>query len=327
MTKMAHLVGPGVLRVRNAMPCWEPLEGEPLLLHPERLETLVVHGAADMTGAALRLLWRQGVQVSFLSRAGNRLLGRVSPPADRAPSLACLQHWAAADPLFALEQARSLVQAKIESMRQAAAALVSRGHRDLRTLQPDLAEDLRRAAADNSLSSLLGHEGAASARWHAAMRRLFPDTLPYPGRQHHPPPDPVNALLSLGYTLLLTRIQALIGAVGLDPLVGVYHQTRPGKPALACDLIEPYRTPVVDQMVLADVRQGRFRAQHFENGPKGVRLRPDDFRRFLKAFEDRFAGLSVKHPFERQTRVTVERFAAAVRRWAEVHRSADVDEP
>ena len=100
MAEMAHLVGPGVLRVRNRMPCWEPLAGQPLLLHPERLATLVVHGSADMTAAALRLLWRHGVQLSFLNRWGNRLLGRVSPPADRAPALACWQHWAVADPQF-----------------------------------------------------------------------------------------------------------------------------------------------------------------------------------------------------------------------------------
>jgi CRISPR-associated protein Cas1 len=308
------------------MPCWEPLEGQPLLLHPERLATLIVHGAADMTAAALRLLWRHGVQLSFLSRAGNRLLGRVSPPADRAPALACWQHWAVSDPQFTLTQARRLVQAKIQGMQQVAGHFAKLGQPSLRSLQHELDNDLKRPLTANSLASLRGHEGAASARWHAAMRCLFPPSLPYAGRQHHPPPDPVNALLSLGYTLLLTRIQAEIAAVGLDPLVGVYHQPRPGKPALACDLIEPFRAPLVDQLIVGQVRQGCFRREHFQDTAKGIRLNRDDFRRFLKAFEDRFHAASSGISFEVQIRQTVERFAAAVRQWMESQHGA-VDGP
>ena len=152
------------------------------------------------------------------------------------------------------------------------------------------------------------------------MRQLFPPSLPYRGREHHPPPDPVNALLSLGYTLLLTRVQAEIAAVGLDPLVGVYHQPRPGKPALACDLIEPLRAPMVDQLVVGQVRQGCYRREHFEDTAQGIRLRPDDFRRFLKVFEDRFHATSSGTSFEVQARQTVEHFATAVRQWMESQR-------
>ena len=326
MPRTAHLTGPGVLRVRNNMPCWEPLDGPALLLQPERLETLVVHGSADMTAAALRLLWRHGVQVSFIDHQGRRLLGRVSPPANNAPSLACWQHWAAADPRFCLAYARGIVETKIQSIRQSIDSLASHGHAALRQFGRELAEDCRRVVAAESLASLRGHEGAASARWHAAMRQLFPPAMPYPGRQQHPPPDPVNGLLSLGYTLLLTRVQTHLSAIGLDPLVGVYHQVRAGRPALACDLMEPFRAPVVDQMVVAEVRQGRFRPQHFENTPDGVRLRPADFRRFLTAFEQRFASVPAKEPFEMQARRSVEQFATAVRGWAHDRSLAD-DEP
>jgi CRISPR-associated endonuclease Cas1 len=157
------------------------------------------------------------------------------------------------------------------------------------------------------------------------MRQLFPAAMPYAGRQHHPPPDPVNALLSLGYTLLLTRVQAEIAAVGLDPLVGVYHQPRPGKPALACDLIEPFRAPVVDQLVVGQVRQGCYRREHFEDSAKGMRLKSDDFRRFLKVFEDRFCTTSSGISFEIQVRQTVEQFAADVRDWAGAHDHGPMD--
>jgi CRISPR-associated protein Cas1 len=188
--------------------------------------------------------------------------------------------------------------------------------------------DLRRLAKADSLQQLLGYEGAASARWHAAMRTLFPEPMPYSGRRCHPATDPVNGLLSLGYTLLLSRVQAYAAAIGLDPLVGVYHQRRAGKPALACDLIEPLRTPVVDQLVLAQVRQGSFRPEHFTTASdtdRGVRLKADHFRRFLQAFESRFTGEPQHDPFEHQSRRIVDRFAAAVREWMRGREKENLD--
>ena len=119
---------------------------------------------------------------------------------------------------------------------------------------------------------------------------------------------------------------AEIAATGLDPLVGVYHQPRAGKPALACDLMEPFRAPLVDQLVLAQVRKGIFRREHFTDSDKGVRLRPDDFRRFLKAFEERFAASSGQS-FAARVRSTVEQFAADVRKWARDRGHPAVDGP
>ena len=326
MTTSAHLIGPGVLRVRNGMPAWEPLEGRSLQLHPERLETLIIYGHGDLTGEALRLLWRHGVQVSFLSRSGSRMQGRLSPPASAAPSLAYLQHLAAADATFALAQARHLVEGKIEGTRRVLEHLARHGQGQLGRTRDELKIDLRRLKKASSLASLRGHEGAAAARWHAQMRGLFPAHLPYPGRRCHPATDPVNALLSLGYTLLLSRVEAQAAAIGLDPLVGVFHQPRAGKPALACDLIEPLRVPVVDQLVLGQVKQGFFQPAHFYSADQGVRLHKEHFRRFLEAFEQRYTSQPTHETFETQARQTVGQFAAAVRVWIGASRSAGVME-
>lgn len=193
--------------------------------------------------------------------------------------------------------------------------LARHGHSELRPVRGLLKVDLRQVARADSLQSLLGHEGAASARWHTIMRTLFPENMPYPGRRCHPATDPVNALLSLGYTLLLSRVQAYAAAIGLDPLSGVYHQRRAGKPALACDLIEPLRAPLVDQLVLAQVRQGVFRQENFESTEEGVRLKPNDFRRFLQVFETRYGTEPRRLTFEQTAQQIVDRFAAAVRQW------------
>ncbi len=313
MAETVHLVGPGVLRVRNRMPCWEPIDGEALLLHPERLQTLLLHGSVDLTGAALRALWGHGVQVSFLSVESHRLLGRINPPAARAGALAFWQHQAACDAAFALEQARRLVREKLESIERVAAHLRRHGHAEASDLRHLIGADLRQVDRATSLESLRGIEGASSARWHRLLRTSFPRHLPYPGRKAHPPTDPVNALLSLGYTFLLGRTQTLIDAIGLDPLVGVYHQLRSGRPALACDLIEPFRVPVVDQMVLAQIRQRFFLKHHFHETLQGVRLQQSDFRRFLEAFEQRLTETQDGQTLRDHIESRVEQFAREVR--------------
>ncbi len=326
MTRVAHLVGPGVLRVRNGMPSWEPLDGPPLQLHPERLETLVIHGHADMTAAALKLLWRHGVQLSFLDPKGNRLLGRVSPPPDNAPTLAYCQHWAIRHSAFILAQSRLLVTLRIQSIQRTVQSFKRYDNPELRALPAELDRQLRNAQSADSLPTLRGYEGIASARWHAMMRLLFPPSLPYPGRVHHPPTDPVNALLSLGYTLLLTRVQATISAIGLDPLFGFYHQSRPGRPALTCDLMEPFRTPLVDKLVIAEVRKGCYQTHHFFSGPDGYRLHKDQFRRFVRTFEQRYSETNSgeRASFESQVRELVNQFASAVRTWAANHPAPDL---
>lgn len=313
----AHVVGPGVLRVRNRMPCWEPIDGPPVLLHPEHLRTLIIHGHGDLTGQAVRLLWRHGVQVNFVNSRSERLEGSVSPPARNAPSLACLQHWALEDSQFALRQARSIVCDRIRSIMHVGDHWARHGAPQLRRLRQQWNADLAAATRAATLAQLRGHEGAAAARWHRALGDLVPEDFTYPGRRYRPPTDPVNALLSLGYTLLLARVQAAIATTGLDPLIGCLHQPRAGKPALACDLMEPFRAPVVDQLVLAQLRQKFFLPRHFRTDPKSgaVSLLTDHYRRFLRAFEQRFCS-GRRKSFQLQLHDRVQAFASEVRKWA-----------
>lgn len=288
VTEVAHLVGPGCLKVQNRMPFWQPISGPGVALHPETLRHVLLYGATDVTGAAVRLLWRHEVQVAFLSPHGNRLLGRLQPPSSQRPSLDWLQHQAAASSELCRRQAAGLIREKIRSQ---LAALRHYQRQGLR-LDREVTEQLERAerTADNpalSLDSLRGIEGSSSRAWHGMLAHLLHGWLVYPGRQAHPPTDPVNSLLSLGYMLLLARIQTSLAARGFDPLVGFLHVPRAGRPALACDLIEPFRAPVVDRLVVGLVRQGRFREADFHRSPRGCRLTPAAFRRYLEAFEHR----------------------------------------
>src|SRR5439155_21945277 len=107
-----------------------------------------------------------------------------------------------------------------------------------------LADSCHRATA---LSELLGMEGAAAALWFEAFARLNRSELPFDGRRKYPAPDPVNALLSLGYTMLTGELRAMLEAAGFEPHVGFLHRIDYGRPSLALDLGEPFRPAVVDR--------------------------------------------------------------------------------
>ena len=125
----------------------------------------------------------------------------------------------------------------------------------LQRLLPTLTEATHRDA-------VLGVEGAGAAAYFAALTTLFPPSLNFTGRNRRSPRDPVNACLSLGYTLLhFEAVRAAYGA-GLDPLLGFFHEPAYGRESLACDLIEPLR-PRLDRWVWALFRERRLRSTDF----------------------------------------------------------------
>ena len=115
------------------------------------------------------------------------------------------------------------------------------------------------------------------------------------GRNRRPPQDPVNALLSFAYSLLTKDLALALSAVGLDPLLGFYHQPRFGRPALALDLMEEFRPLVADSVIIGALNGGSFGPEDFQNHPSGVAMRPTARKRLLLAYERRMDQLIV-HP-------------------------------
>lgn len=147
----------------------------------------------------------------------------------------------------------------------------------------------------NGLGPLLGVEGNASAAYYGAFGGMLKAPWRFPGRVKRPPTDPVNALLSFGYSVLTNQIVALIHAVGLDPGLGVLHQPGFGKPALALDLIEPFRSIIVDSVVVTLLNTGQLQPNDFVEELGAYRLRDDARTTFLKKLEARLDE-KVQHP-------------------------------
>ena len=117
----------------------------------------------------------------------------------------------------------------------------------------------------------------------------------FTGRNRRPPRDPVNALLSLGYSLLAKDLMVVCHAVGFDPMLGFYHQPRFGRPALALDLMEPFRPLIADSAVLTALNSRMVSAGHFVQSGDAVALTAEGRKAFFRAYELRMDTL-VTHP-------------------------------
>ncbi len=153
---------------------------------------------------------------------------------------------------------------------------------ELAGMEHGLRDGLKQGGMD--LEPIRGTEGAAAASFFRAYRHLFPDSLRFEGRNRRPPRDPVNACLSLGYTLLHAEAVMACHRSGLDPLQGFYHEPAFGRESLASDLIEPLRASV-DEWVWELVRTRELRTHHFHRRGQACLLSKEGRQRFYPAWE------------------------------------------
>lgn len=192
---------------------------------------------------------------------------------------------------FRLETARAIVRGKLLNSKQLLLRLNRKRHSDLVTQAVEGTDaDLRAVERSSSVDQLRGYEGSAAARYFPALGQLLrSDDFSLLRRTRRPPTDPINALLSFGYTLLYNNVLSFILVEGLNPYLGNLHRSERKETHLAFDLMEAFRSPVVDSMVLRLVNQRIITAEDFqlptENG--GVYLSDVARRLFLKQFEAR----------------------------------------
>ena len=264
-------------------------DGEPLASLPlGQVSQVVLFGNIGLTTPAMHALLAHSVEVVLLSQDGaflGRILGEMTPhvPLRRA------QYRRLDQPGFALEVAKGFVRAKLGHQK----ALLQRHNRqqphpDISAAVAAITREIEDIPRKTALSSLLGLEGAATAAYFRGYRRLFTSEWRFQDRNRRPPRDPVNVLLSLGYTLLASITQGAVQAAGLDPYAGFLHEVAYNRPALALDIMEEFR-PVVDGVALWACRSRQLTPADFRPGPpeRPILLSQEGQKRFLKAFEQR----------------------------------------
>lgn len=256
------------------------------------LERVILRGDVTLHASVLGRLGELGVGVVVLSgrkAEPTLLLARPHNDARRR-----LQQWRLAqDDAARLRVARELLERKLQAQKR---LLEERAESDLmhryplRSAASRIATGLASLAAAESLPALRGVEGAAAQAYFGGLQSLFAPSLGFSGRNRRPPKDPVNAVLSLGYTLLHAEAVLQTYAAGLDPFVGFLHDLDFGRESLACDLVEPHRVGV-DRWVLRLFRERVLLPEHFSTVQGACLLGKAGRAHFYREWEPAREGL------------------------------------
>lgn len=272
-------------------------EGNTLLEVPvAKIDQIFIFGNCMITTPAMTFCLKEDIPIILLSSHGN-YYGVIDSPLGDNVSLHHKQFTRAADPAFCLTTAKTVVAAKLHNCR----LLLQRHQRRkqiplVATAIERLGEISVRFQNAATREEVNGYEGAGAAQYFAALRQLVDPAFRFTSRTRQPPTDPVNSLLSFGYTLLFYNLYGLIVARGLHPYVGHLHLMRDRHPALASDLIEEFRAPVVDAMVLSLVNGKMIAPTDFLRLPHGPCLLKDSARKvFIRAFEQKMTS-QITHP-------------------------------
>ncbi len=263
---------------------------------------VVLQGNVYLTSPALHELMARNIPVTWLSHGG-WFLGHTVGLGHKNVELRTAQYKASFDAAHCLRLARDLVVAKIRNQR----TLLRRNWKNGEMPEAVLAgfrHDIDAAERARDLPQLLGLEGQGAARYF----RHFGQMLSVPAaedaaawgfdfekRTRRPPTDRVNALLSYAYSLLTRSFAMTLTAVGFDCYRGVYHQPRYGRPALALDVMEPFRPLLADSAVLTAINNGEISATDFVDVAGAVSLNERGRRAFIGTFERRMSQ-EVTHP-------------------------------
>lgn len=267
-------------------------EPKPVSIGLARVNQVIIQQPANLTSSFLEMCAKQKVPVMLLDFSGRWQGSLINAPGrnvlTRMKQFELLQQED-----IRLELSKRLVVAKLTNQRVWLRRHLSTDHHSVSSLS----RILKQIDQAESIGQLMGYEGEAAKLHFQGLSEMIgkESGLEWLGRHKHPSPDPLNSLLSFGYSILMQ--QAVTGShlAGLDPFFGFYHGMKHGKPSLALDLMEIYRTPIVDATVLGFINRGQCKEDDFEIQGSACLMNPPTRKAFIAALFERLRS-EVKHP-------------------------------
>lgn len=279
-----------------------------------RLEQIVVFGGVELTVPALSLIFQENIDTVFLTKKG-RYKGRIYSPGLSLVTLRLKQYERVIDKDFTLSAASSLVKGKLKNLRTMLMRFNRSSDLDIGYSALQIRNCIKSLENAKTLDSVRGYEGAGTSAYFSALQKIFKYDLGFRKRVKRPPTDPVNALLSFGYTLLCGDINTAVNLVGLDPYIGFLHEPQDRKTSLVFDLMEEFRPVIVDSIVISSINRKYFEFSDFEPDSEtgGINISKNSIARFISYYQERLANVvfhnqsnqhvSYKKCFELQARI------------------------
>lgn len=281
----------GILGRKGPALTWGERSGSKKTIPATSVEDVIVLGNGSVSTQAIRLLLEQDVPLHYLSGCG-RYLGSLTSGKTRGRQLRKKQEEAAASPSGCLLIAKGCVVGKILNQRK---NLVRATYKNIRSPAllaaiDELGFNAELAARATDIAVLRGIEGASASRYFSVFQELLAPGWQFNGRNRRPPKDPVNAMLSFAYTILLSNVLTSVISNHLDPAAGFLHPEYRGRPSAALDLMEEFRPCISDRIVLALINQGMVTPQDFEpDGTGGINMNAKARKALLEAHGERLA--------------------------------------
>jgi CRISPR-associated protein Cas1 len=262
------------------------------------LDRIVCRSSIEIKTAVLARLSASGIAVIIFGGRFGKLSALVLPGGTKDVSRRIRQYEIFSDPLQRSYWATRLISHKLQTQsrllfhlslkRKDASYVLTKAQRQIKSIR-------LQCLSENhlTLESLRGYEGAAANIYFKALQEVFPASLQFNGRNRRPPKDPVNALLSLGYTLIDSEVQQTLAITGLDLFLGIYHEPEHGRASLACDLTELYRHHI-DRLSWHLINDRELRNYHFKYNDEACLLSKEGRQIYYPIYEKMAQSLRPK---------------------------------
>ncbi|MDD5456743.1 MAG: CRISPR-associated endonuclease Cas1 [Candidatus Margulisbacteria bacterium] len=257
-----------------------------------KVDAVVAFGDTQITTQAIAELLERDIPTTFLSNHG-KYYGRLVSTETRNIELRIEQYKKFGDTAFRILVSRGFVQGKILNGVYLLKNL--NRYRKIEGVQKNIEDMLcsvKKLDQVQSLDSLRGYEGSASAAYFKALPFMLNESFGFSERNRRPPRDPINSMLSFSYTLLMYSVYSAVSVVGLDPGIGFFHEYTNNRPALPLDLMEEFRAILADQVVIDLINHDMVSNDDFhigEDKDRPVFINNDLRQKIIKKYEKRLA--------------------------------------
>ncbi len=292
-----------------------------------KINAVLIFGNVQFTTQAVYELFEHGIEMALLTRTG-RLVGQITSPFTKNIELRVEQFKRHQDAAFRLRLSKAVVKGKLTNCLNFVKAF-SYNHPEINFKGgiTGLEASIKSVEGANTTASLRGIEGNAARVYFESFGKMVLGGFEFPGRKKHPSTDPVNALLSFGYTLVFNEISSLLDGLGFDPYLGYYHEVEYGRASLACDIQEEFR-PVIDRFALYLINNRMLNKEDFYDNPRdeSMYLKREAMKKYFAEYE-KYMNREFRHNESGQNTTIRKCFRIQAEKLAGFIKDADIYTP